>query len=266
MLFKADYGKNPTCFVQYSLSQPLENKYSDQHNFPNSSCDEWIQSPETVDAFSSGRLMLSTAPLQNEEFSVLFHHFCLCKEEPLLLLELQQWARSLHLLQIIQKRVKKLPPENVRSSENVHRTKAFVKCELLAAHQNTLRNTVGGSKQIEFYWLWGPRRLRNWFYEISVKLYHWFLACLWAKNTLLTRKHANPSSQPGSKPQPVLLSASRVFDGRLLFSVLFYLVLKNLAQFFQKQTKAPKANKQKTLKNRIVMLYFLYPAIQKCCN
>lgn len=73
---------------------------------------------------------------------------------------------------------KKVPPGNARSSENAHRTRAFVKYELLAAHQNTLRNTVCGLEKIEFYWLWGPRRLRNWFYEISVKLCHWFLACL----------------------------------------------------------------------------------------
>lgn len=180
-----------------------------------------------------------------------------------MLLEPQQWDRSLHLFQIIQKRGKRLPPENARSSEKAHRTKAFVKCELLAAHQNTSRNTVCGLKQIEFYWLWGPRRLRNWFYEISVKLSHWFLACLWAKNTLLTRKHANPSSYPGSKPQPVLPSASRVPDGRLQCSEFFYLVLNNLGQFFQKTTdkqNPPKQTNEKTLKN--MLWCFIFSTLQ----
>lgn len=164
---------------------------------------------------------------------------------------------------------KKVPPGNARSSENAHRTRAFVKYELLAAHQNTLRNTVCGLEKIEFYWLWGPRRLRNWFYEISVKLCHWFLACLWAKNTLLTTKHANPSSHPGSKPRPVLRSGSRVSDLRLQFSEFFYLILNNSARFFQKKTQTNKTpqSKQKTLpKIYILILYLLYLAIQKCCN
>lgn len=209
----------------------------------------------TIHEFKVQRLWMSSAqdvfiPTAERGVFCSFPPF-LCLRGASVLLELQQWVRSLHLFQIIQRRRKRLPPENARSSENAHRTKAFVKCDLLAAHQNTFRNMVCGLKQIEFYWLWGPRRLRNWFYEISVKLCRWFFACLWAKNTLLTRKHANPSSHPGSKPQPVLPSASRVSSGRLQFSELFYLVLNDLPQFFQKTTdkqNPPQTNKRTFLK------------------
>lgn len=153
-------------------------------------------------------------------------------------------------------------PGNARSSENVHRTKAFVKCELLAAQQNTLRNMVCGLGQIEFYWLWGPRRLRNWFYEISVKLCHWFLAWLWDKNTLLTTKHANPSSHPGSKPQPVQPS------GFWWKAPIFRILLFSSKQFdskqfvFQKTTNKQNPPKQinKTLK--YILRYFMFSALQ----
>lgn len=231
------------------MSEPLEKKCSNQHSFPNS----WIQSPEAED--------VNSPPAEWGAFCPFSPYLCL-QGGASVLLQLQQWDRSLNLFQIIQKSGKRLPPENARSSKKAHRTKTFVKCELLAAHQNTLRNIVCGLKQIEFYWHWGPRRLRNWFHEISVKLCHWFLFCLLAKNTLLTRKHANPSSHPGSKPQPVLPSASRVSDGRLQFSEFFYLVLNYLSQFFQKkpQTNKIPQNKHKTLKS--ILWYFIFSTLQ----
>lgn len=71
MFFKADYEKN-SCFVLLTIHcQSLWKRNAG------------ISIVFPIHEFKAQRLKMSTAPLQNEELSVPFHHICVCKEEPL---------------------------------------------------------------------------------------------------------------------------------------------------------------------------------------